>query len=112
MIYSYNLIAKVETSSEDTACIFEKVGFNSLSSSPEHQQQHLLFRADERIHVTTVGGSSSSESLAEELFQTLTKEQVRKLYELYKMDFLAFGYSPETFENLAAPRSSSQAKMS
>ena len=106
------MIAKVETSSEDTVCIFQKIGFNqfmdggdlgnSSSSSSNNsngtETERLLFNVDEKLHVNAGG---PSELLAEELFQTLDKTQVQKLYELYRMDFLAFGYSPEKFLDLA-----------
>ena len=50
------------------------------------------------------GQSGPSEVLAQELFATLRDEQVQKLAEFYKMDFLAFGYSWKEYQDIAGTK--------
>ena len=45
------------------------------------------------------GGNTSN--LTMEYFSQLGRETVRQLYNLYRLDFELFGYSPNTYINLA-----------
>ena len=52
------------------------------------------------IEINPSSGGSTGE-LAREYFSQLKKDDVKKLYELYKIDFLMFGYSPDVYFNIA-----------
>ena len=44
-----------------------------------------------------------SDELAEKYFRQLTKKQVIRLYEMYKIDHDMFGYDPQVYIDMARP---------
>ena len=90
--FRYDIIAKTETTAEDTACLEEVMGItNNLKRGPG------------AIHGFTMnaGKIGKSENLVVRAFQTLTKTQVKKLVEIYYWDFEAFEYEYHGSESLA-----------
>jgi hypothetical protein len=51
--------------------------------------------------IVTNPSSGNTSELAREYFSQLYKDDVEKLYQLYKMDFEMFGYSPDSYLNVA-----------
>ena len=51
--------------------------------------------------VTNPSSGGSTSELARKYFSQLDKEDVEKLFQLYKMDFEMFGYSPNLYLNIA-----------
>ena len=83
----YDLIGKLETNTEDSKCFFEVMGATDI------------FDAEYRIQQSKTG---SSDEHVRSQFQTLTKHQIKQLYEIYKYDFEAFEYDYESFLELGA----------
>ena len=79
----YTAVAKLENIQEDLQFIGQMAGIEF-----------------EMIQINPSSGGSTSE-LAREYFSQLKKDDVKKLYELYKIDFLMFGYSPDVYFNIA-----------
>ena len=52
---------------------------------------------------------SSSKERAMTFFKELSKDQIKQIYEYYKLDFLAFGYDPK--EYLDKHRKKSKSRM-
>ena len=46
-------------------------------------------------------GHSSKKELQEKYFGELTKDQMDKVFSLYKLDYLLYGYRPDTFYKFA-----------
>ena len=46
-------------------------------------------------------GNRASEEFVVKYFSELSKRDILRLYEVYKMDFLMFGYSPNSFLELS-----------
>lgn len=82
----YDVIGKVETSTEDAKYIAAKTG---MPNAPY---------ANRRLQ-TSSGGST--EDLARQYFSTLSKGEVKRLYDYYKFDFDAFGYDHKEFLAIA-----------
>ena len=82
---SYDVIGKTETMQEDTVYILSKAGIDR-SKFPM------------KTHHSSGG---SSEDLAQTYFKQLDKKTVLKLYNMYHIDFVMFGYSPEPYLSLA-----------
>ncbi len=87
-----NFIVKMETLSADLQ---------------ELLTEHMQFPSARRLAASfphthrQSGGHSSDETLAAEYFSQLTKGQVRRLYELYKVDHDLFGYDHQPFLDVA-----------
>ena len=64
------------------------------------EQQHLPIKKTAKIH--TKGGMRNSVAKADRYFSSLSEDQVRKLYEIYKYDFQMFGYEYESYLQLAS----------
>ena len=64
------------------------------------EQQHLPIKKTAKIH--TKGGKRNSVAKADRYFSSLSEDQVRKLYEIYKYDFQMFGYEYESYLQLAS----------
>ena len=79
----YTAVGRLETLQEDLLYIGEMAGveFKMISTNPSS------------------GGSTSE--LAGNYFRQLDLRTVKKLYELYKVDFEMFGYSPDSYFNMA-----------
>ena len=80
--FDYTAVGKLENMQEDIHFIGQMAGveLESISTNPSS------------------GGSTSE--LAREYFSQLDKDDVEKLYQLYKMDFEMFGYSPDLYFNI------------
>ena len=74
----YDLIGKMETFTQDSNYIMEKIGMKSPK-----------IVADEKEHVSS---GNSSEEMAKDLFAKLPNHLIEKLYDLYKLDFEMFDY--------------------
>ena len=81
--HNYTAVGRLETMQEDLHFIGEMAGFklNTISANPSS------------------GGSTSK--LARKYFGQLKRKEVKQLYELYRMDFQMFGYSPWIYFNTA-----------
>ena len=71
------MIGKIETMKEDTGYILNKIGLESVGENLQKSS----------------GGST--ETLAEEYFKQLDSDTITKLYNMYAMDFIMFGYQPD-----------------
>ena len=80
----YMAVARLENLSQDLAFIGQIAGM---------EFENIAVRNPSR------GGNSSD--VAMEYFNEVTKEDVEKLYELYKIDFQLFGYSPHLYVEAA-----------
>lgn len=80
------LIGKLETTDEDTQCIFEVTNTTHLFDINLHRSMSY---------------NGKSEDFVQSQYSTLTKQQVRGLYEIYKYDFEAFEYDYKEFFDIA-----------
>ena len=71
----------METFANDTKYIMSKIGM---------PLEELAYQE----HVST---GDLTETLALELFSKLPNDLVKKLYQIYKIDFEMFGYNPKPF---------------
>lgn len=84
-IVRYDVIAKMETFSEDTMFTIAQAGLgNKLSVEWKHR--------------TGTGGSSDTIA---EYFSQLTKSEVAALFSKYRLDFELYGYDPEPYFDIA-----------
>ena len=70
---------------------------NEISHFIEEKQ--LPIKSTSAVH--TVGGKRNSAHKTDKYFSELTKNQVSKLYELYRFDFQLFGYDHQKYIDLA-----------
>ena len=63
------------------------------------EEQKLPIKRTAKIH--TKGGARNSAVKADRYFSSLTVEQVKKLYEIYKYDFQMFDYEYDDYLQLA-----------
>ena len=63
--------------------------------------QHLGLNLTLSQRHTRGGGAQSSAQRALGYFSQVTKDQVEELYNIYKLDFLLFSYTPNIFINVA-----------
>ena len=63
------------------------------------EEQKLPIKKTAKIH--TKGGARNSAVKADRYFSSLTVDQVKKLYEIYKYDFLMFDYEHDDYLQLA-----------
>ena len=75
---NYDLIGKMETFTQDSNYIMEKIGMKSPK-----------IVVAEKEHVSS---GNSSEEMAKNLFARLPNDLIEKLYDLYKLDFEMFDY--------------------
>ena len=80
----YTAVARLENLSQDLAYIGQLAGMEF-----------------ENIEVKNPSRGGSSSDLAIEYFREVKKEDVEKLYQLYKIDFQLFGYSPHLYVEAA-----------
>ena len=85
----YNMMGKLETSSEDNRYIM------LMSNFPDE-----FFQPDEKSNESK--GDSSSEE-ARKLFKTIPRQLVKKLYKFYEDDFQVFDYDYREYFELAEP---------
>ena len=75
----------MESIESDMACVLEQMGIGNL------------FPSVERVNI---GPKGTSEDQVQDQFRTLTKNQIRMLYEKFKYDFIAFEYDFQSFLDL------------
>ena len=80
----YNYIGKMETLEDDAEAILKQIGVDNEIKYPSH---------DGSYHHKT-------EDVMKSYYSQLPEETIRKLYEVYKEDFLAFGYNISNFLNM------------
>jgi len=79
----YDIIGKMETISDDMEFIVEKSGLAATN-----------------ISLPWTNRRNSGEGISLKYFRTLTSDQVRGLYRIYKLDFEMFGYQVEPYLDL------------
>ena len=84
--FRYELIGKLETNEADTRCMFEVINVTHLFDIGHRSMRSKNGRSDD---------------LVTSQFSTLTKQQVRELYSIYKYDFEAFEYDYQDFMDVA-----------
>ena len=82
------MILKLESNAEDTECALELLNMDKLEFESD------LFQPTSRRNRSPGG---SSEGMVAKYFGTLTKSQIRGLYQMYRYDFEAFEYDYESF---------------
>ena len=82
----YNYIGKMETLEDDAEAILKQLGLENEIKYPSH---------DGSYHHKT-------EDVMRSFYSQLPESTIRKLYEVYKEDFLAFGYNISNFLNVSA----------
>ena len=81
---------KIETLESDIEMIFEEeFGF--------YGDEFLFPRVKTLGTETSLSGKKNSHDFLAKYFGQLTKIEVMKLYEMYKLDFQLFDYSPELY---------------
>ena len=80
-----DMVAKMETLDEDKRYLIKKLGLPDLDMGKK----------------ANVRGGAPTTDVAQELFRNLTQTQVVKLREIYKPDFVLFGYDIEPYYSLA-----------
>ena len=87
---SPDYVMKIETLESDIESIFEgEFGF--------HGDEFLFPKVKTLGTETSLSGTKHSHLFLEEYFGQLTKIDVLKLYEMYRLDFQMFDYSPELY---------------
>ena len=98
----FDVIGKVETVHQDMQYIFSKVHDNNFPimylSVIVIIFRQISLGLDLHMHQSHAG---SSESLALQYFAKLNETRVKKLYQMYKLDFLMFGYDPNPYFEVA-----------
>ena len=78
-LVNYTFIGKTETMAKDSKAILERIGVNrSLTVANAQADGH----SGAKLH---------------QFFSDLDKELLEKLYKVYEMDFVLFGFSPNIF---------------
>lgn len=77
-LVDYDFIGKMETAKHDFPYAFQKVGIDSSNDWWE-------------------GAEPTPRSLTKRYFSTVSEEAIRKLHQVYKLDFDLFGYSIDEF---------------
>ena len=83
--FRYEIIIKLESIDEDMACVLEWMKLSKIITSVDR---------------VNLGPRGASEDQVQDQFRTLTKNQIRALYEHYKYDFIAFEYDFQSFLDL------------
>lgn len=83
-VIKYNVIAKMETFSEDTQFIINQLGL------------------EDRLHVEWIHKTSDTRTsdIATAYFSQLTLAQIDQLFEKYRLDFELFGYDYEAYRQM------------
>ncbi|KAK8749956.1 hypothetical protein OTU49_015148 [Cherax quadricarinatus] len=85
-VIKYNVIAKMETFSEDTQYVINQLGLDD--------QLHV-----EWIHKTA---DTRTSDIANIYFSQLTTNQIEQLFDKYRLDFELFGYDYEPYRDMAS----------
>ena len=96
----YEIIVKLETFEKDVNYIRRRLGLDSMFNSSSSRKGHQS--ADRRLVDSVVGQQSAdrtSEEMAVEVFRSLDRKLVERVYQIYEPDFLLFGYSPHKYFN-------------
>ena len=87
-----DIVIKTETLPQDIGPVLDILGIRGNVSFP-----HIHILGTNQQETDT----ESSEDVVEHYYSQLTKMQVVRLYQMYKLDHLMFGYSPRKYINLA-----------
>ena len=97
----YKVIAKAENFAEDQKFIgkLANIDFKPLG-------RWIYFLNTFSVHndsfaVTNVSSGGRTKELARKYFSQLSLDKVKKLYDIYKVDFEMFGYSPQLYYDYA-----------
>nr|XP_045581802.1 carbohydrate sulfotransferase 11-like [Procambarus clarkii] len=85
-VVKYNVIAKMETFSEDTQYVINQLGL------------------EDRLHVEWIHRTADTRTsdIAITYFSQLTLNQIDQLYAKYRLDFELFGYDSEAYREMAS----------
>ena len=83
----YDVIGHMDTITEDVEYIFKETGLDHYLTD-----NHFDFPWRNNKHKTT-----DLEELVKKYFSTITKDEKLKLYDIYRPDFLMFGYDAEKY---------------
>ncbi len=89
----YDIIGKLETFDDDTRHIFHLTNLTSMISMKEAGKR----LNPSRKRLSQHDGRSEGEQKGLKYFSELSKHQKEELYDLYRLDFELFGYSPEPY---------------
>ena len=84
-----DIIIKTETLEWDMPLVMEMLNLPGNTSFPHMR----VTGPDDNLSE----GNRQSEEFVEKYFSQLTKQQVMRLYEMYKLDHLMFDYSPQKY---------------
>ncbi|KAG8225637.1 hypothetical protein J437_LFUL013671 [Ladona fulva] len=91
---NFTVIAKMETLSRDEDYIIDKAG---IASALGRKPGDAGTRPREAVNAA-IGGRTAD--VLPRYFQTLTREQLDALYEIYRLDFEMFGYEPAKYYDM------------
>lgn len=100
---SYSAIIKLETLKADADWLFDKLDLNqykedweSLAAINKAEEGDTGGGSDIRVHGGPGGrGGKPSEKLSSEYFSQISREDIRRLYDKYRVDFEMFGYDSQ-----------------
>ena len=80
----YNYIGKMETLEEDAEAILKQLGVGDKIKFPSHDGSY----------------KHKTEDIVKSYYAQIPEAKIKRLYEVYKEDFMAFGYNISSFLNL------------
>ena len=100
---SYSAIIKLETLKADADWLFDKLDLSqykedweSLAAINKAEEGDTGGDSDNRVHGGPGGrGGKPSEKLSSEYFSQISREDIRRLYDKYRVDFEMFGYDSQ-----------------
>lgn len=99
-LLKYEIIGKVESMLEDQLFIIHSANIENVIMP---QWRHKTdFLSPSKINYGGRGGKNVSE-MAKIYFSQLSKQEIDKLYEVYKFDFELFDYSPREYYKFSEP---------
>lgn len=96
-LVTYDYITKLETINQDSEYLLEKLDARSVGSFPVSND-----RGKDKSG-PPVSNQVAYQKYLEKILQpykTIEKSTLRKIYQIYKYDFLMFGYDPKPFIEL------------
>ncbi|XP_071455461.1 carbohydrate sulfotransferase 11-like isoform X2 [Hetaerina americana] len=93
---NFSVVAKMETLARDEAYIIQKSGIGAALGR-KFGGGDLSSRPREAVNAAI---GARTEDVLPRYFQTLNKEQIDALYDIYKIDFLMFGYDVSKYYNM------------
>ncbi|XP_046393320.1 carbohydrate sulfotransferase 11-like isoform X2 [Ischnura elegans] len=93
---NFSVVAKMETLARDEAYIIEKSGIGGALG----RKAGALDMSNRPREAVNAAIGARTEDVLPRYFQTLNKEQIDSLYDIYKIDFLMFGYDVSKYYNM------------